>query len=150
MLIKISFISLITYFALLGFIAILCPVLEFHRNLSAPMCYNILSNFCHQIPSRCFWVFDSNVGLCSRCFSLYLSFVVCSILLLLFKNQGVIKYSKSVIICSIMVSPLIIDGVGELITHYISNNYIRSISGLLAGLGFALLGDDLLRGGKKK
>lgn len=145
---KILYIFLIVYFGSLVFISLLCPILEFQRSPLAPQSYGFLKNFCHQIPSRCLWILESNIGLCSRCFFLYLSFFIGSILLLIIKKQNLMSLKKTFLVFLLMVSPLIIDGTTQFVTNYLSNNFLRSISGLLGGFGFALLSINLFRGGK--
>jgi uncharacterized membrane protein len=142
--------SLVIYFGLLLLIALLCPIFEFQRSPLAPICYNFLKNFCHQIPSRCLWVLDSNVGLCSRCFSFYLSFIVWSIFLISSKKQYLINFKKTFPVGLTMVFPLIADGSVQLVTNYPGNNCLRLVTGILAGLGIALLGNNLFRTGRQK
>lgn len=69
-------------------LAIIVPSLEFQRIAFAQHIYWVLRLFCHQIPSRCFWIWGSNMGLCSRCFSLDTSFSLCII-----KHFLVIRHS---------------------------------------------------------
>ena len=93
---------------------------------------------------------DSNVGLCSRCFSFYLSFIVLSIFLISSKKQYLINFKKTFPVGLTMVFPLIADGSVQLVTNYPGNNCLRLVTGILAGLGIALLGNNLFRTGRQK
>lgn len=46
-------------------LSLLAPFLEYQRILLAQNIYELLRYLCHQIPSRCIWIWDSNIGLCS-------------------------------------------------------------------------------------
>lgn len=147
---KILYIFLIVYFGSLVFISLLCPILEYERSPSASICYSFLKNSCHQIPSRCLWILGSNMGLCSRCFSIYLSFLVISNFLFVTKKLNFMGLKKTALISLLLAFPLVIDGGTQLITDHLSNNWLRSITGMLAGSGFALLSTNFSKGGKWK
>ncbi|MGQ9723110.1 MAG: DUF2085 domain-containing protein [Candidatus Jordarchaeum sp.] len=140
---KIIYIFLIIHSGSLVFISLLCPLLEFQRNPLSSILYGFLRNFCHQIPSRCLWIFGSNMGLCSRCFSTYLSFLVISIYLL-FKNINSMNPKKVLLISLLLAFPLVIDIGSQFVTNYHSNTWLRLITGALAGISFALITANFL------
>ncbi|MEP9409883.1 MAG: DUF2085 domain-containing protein [Candidatus Brocadia sp.] len=118
-------------------LSIVAPYLEFQRIAIAQDIYQILRLLCHQIPSRCFWIWDSNLGLCSRCFCLFASFSLgIPVFFLLnkrLKRQYLFWFSVLLII------PIIVDGTISTVTKYMSNNIIRSVTGTLYGVGFCLI-----------
>ena len=118
-------------------LSILAPFLEFQRIAFAQHIYLILRLFCHQIPSRCFWIWDSNIGLCARCFSLFASVSFC-IPLFLWLNK---RLKKQYIFWSgvLLIIPIMVDGTIPIVTKDISNNITRSITGTLCGVGFCLI-----------
>jgi len=142
---KACYVTLAAFFGISVVISLLCPLLEFHRNSLAPTLYLFLRYSCHQIPSRCYWILGSNTGLCSRCFCLYMSFFVASILLCYLKSNVVMKFGKVCLVSFLLIFPLTIDGSIQFITTYHSNCALRSITGCLAGLGLAILSKNILR-----
>ena len=95
----------------------------------------ILGKICHQYPSRCLYVFGSNMGLCARCFSIYLSILISSVFYL-FLDINLKGYSR-LIMASILITPLIVDGITQHLHLQTSTNFVRVITGLMAGLGIS-------------
>lgn len=70
-------ISVKLVFLLLSFLLILCaicgPLLEHINQFDfAYFCYKFDGYFCHQLPTKCFWIFQRPMGLCARCTGIYL------------------------------------------------------------------------------
>lgn len=118
-------------------LSVIAPFLEYQRILFAQNIYDILRYLCHQIPSRCIWIWDSNLGLCSRCFSIFVSFSLCVPLFYMF--QGKLKKRYIIYSGTILILPVLIDGILSTVTRYISNNITRSVTGILCGIGFGLI-----------
>lgn len=118
-------------------LSILAPFLEYQRIPFAQSIYRILRSLCHQIPSRCFWIWDSNLGLCSRCFCLFAAFSLVLPFLFFFNK----KFKKKYILWPsiVLILPILIDGTISTLTRHISNNITRSITGTLCGVGFCLI-----------
>ena len=96
--------------------------------------YSVLRNICHQLPSRCFWIFGSNMGLCSRCFGIFLGLFLIGIYL---GTKGIRKnYWK---ISIILILPILIDGITQLKGIRYSNNLLRFITGFFCGAGSGLI-----------
>lgn len=120
-------------------LAIIAPYLEFQRIAFAQHIYWVLRLFCHQIPSRCFWIWGSNMGICSRCFSLDTSFSLCIIIMLYFKFYKILK-TKFMLYLGIITSlPLLVDGSLATLTNYTSNNFLRLVTGTLFGFGTGMI-----------
>lgn len=81
--------------------------------------------------------------LCSRCFGFYLSFLVgIGIVVALELFLGFLGGECAWWIIGqfiILQLPLVVDGLIQYLTIYVSNNYLRFFTGLLSGGGCALL-----------
>jgi uncharacterized membrane protein len=110
--------------------SILAPFLESRMISESYYFYSILRNFCHQLPSRCLWIFGSNMGLCSRCFGIFLGLFLIGVY---YGIKGKIKIYWKISI--IFVIPLLIDGITQIIGLRQSNNLLRLATGFLFGLG---------------
>jgi len=96
-----------------------------------------LRKICHQYPSRCFYIFGSNMGLCSRCFTTYLTI---SFYCIVFSFFDLKLRPKSKLIISIsLIIPLLIDGITQYYGFRQSNNFLRFITGMLAGSGLSII-----------
>lgn len=96
--------------------------------------YAILRNICHQLPSRCFWIFGSNMGLCSRCFGIFLGIFLIGIYLGI-KRINKIFWKSSIF----LMLPVLIDGITQLKGLWYSNNIIRFVTGFFGGIGAGIL-----------
>jgi len=110
--------------------SVLAPFLESKMIPASYYFYSILRNFCHQLPSRCLWIFGSNMGLCSRCFGIYLGIFLIGIYLGI---KAKIKINLKV--STIFMIPLLIDGITQSIGLRQSDNLLRFVTGFLFGLG---------------
>jgi len=110
--------------------SVLAPFLESKMISESYYFYSILRNFCHQLPSRCLWVFGSNMGLCSRCFGIFLGIFFVGIYSGIKKK---IQFNWKVSI--VFVIPLLIDGITQAIGLRHSDNLLRFVTGFLFGLG---------------
>lgn len=122
--------------AMLVISSLAAPVLESFRMPQAGIVYYCLKYICHQIPSRCFWILDSNAGLCARCFGVYLSFTLCFIFIF-FKMPSVsLKLRRFGVFLTV---PLLTDGLAATLTCYTSCNCVRFATGMLFGAGATIL-----------
>ena len=82
------------------------------------------------MPTRSIWVFETNMGLCSRCFGIYLSLLLVGTLRLINK-----KAKLNLVFATILFLPMLLDlstisfGLRE------GNNFVRFVSGFFAGTG---------------
>lgn len=97
----------------------------------------ILSGICHQYPSRSFYIFGSNVGLCARCFSTYFAILLFSIAYLFVSIK--IGWIRCLIIGLTLCVPLFVDGFTQYCHVRNSTNLIRTVTGLMAGVGIAII-----------
>lgn len=92
------------------------------------------SKICHQIPERSFFIRGKQLPLCSRCLSMYTSFFVSSVIILLnFTFFTSIQFDQMVMVLLFGISPLVIDGFTQFKNWRKSNQFLRSLTGILFG-----------------
>jgi len=96
-----------------------------------------LKKICHQYPSRSFYIFGSNMGLCARCFTTYLTLTFYCILFSFFDLE--LRFKSKLIISISLIIPLFIDGITQYYGLRYSNNFLRFITGVLAGSGLSII-----------
>lgn len=115
-------------------LSLLAPYLEYQRMELSGVLYAILRSFCHQIPTRSFWIFGSNIGVCSRDLGLYISFLLTWLLLVIrYRQRFFWKWGILLII------PILLDGITQNLGLRMSTNYLRFSTGILGGAGVAIL-----------
>lgn len=90
---------------------------------------------CHQLPERSLFIFGYQMAVCSRCFAIYVSFLIGGIAFWLIRNKlkpWDIKYY--VLFCI----PMAIDGFTQLFGFRESTNELRILTGGIFGLASAL------------
>lgn len=91
---------------------------------------------CHRIPRRTFQIRGRYFPVCSRCTGFYIGAASYFIYAYLFYVQ----YEWSLILMAFsMLVPAFLDGFTQLIDLRESNNILRFLTGLLGGLGLAIL-----------
>ena len=89
--------------------------------------------FCHRIPNRCLTIHGKTMPICSRCLGLIIGGIV-SLFAIFF-----ISFSYILLFLSpLLFLPLIFDGFTQLAKIRESNNILRLVTGLLAGIGIVL------------
>ncbi len=83
---------------------------------------------CHQMPERSFFFLGYQFPVCARCTGMIIGYAI-SIMFVPFLDINLILL---ITICI----PMVLDGVIQLKTKYVSNNYKRFITGVLFGYGF--------------
>lgn len=117
--------------------AVLTPYFEIKLMANEyQLTHSALARICHQFPSRCLYVFDANMGLCSRCFSVYSTLFLSSICFIFIETKTSWKRRSAIAIA--LTIPLIVDGITQLYNLRVSNNYIRLVTGIMAGLGISI------------
>ncbi len=122
------------FIAFLIVASLLAPYLE-HKGMEASQkIFAILGLLCHQRPTRCFWIFESPMGLCARCFPFYLSLLVTSFFVLHTNTRKILwKWGFPLLI------PILLDGISQQMGLRISTNFLRAITGLMGGVGIGIL-----------
>jgi len=114
--------------------SILAPFLESRMIADSYYFYEILRNICHQLPSRCIWIFGSNMALCSRCFGIFLGMFLIGIYLGV-KGENKIYWKSSIA----LIIPVLIDGITQIKGLRQSNNSLRFYTGFLGGVGAGVI-----------
>ena len=100
--------------------------------------YDILFPICHQYPTRSIWILGQPCGLCARCLGGYVGVVMLSLLYF----SGVLRRTNFGFFLVLSIS-LITFGVGDAVFKFVTgidgSNAWRFGTGLLGGLGFAIL-----------
>jgi len=118
--------------------AVLSPYFETNLMVREYQLTNsILGKICHQYPSRCFYLFGSNMGLCARCFSVYSTICIFCFLSVFFDMRASLK-SKYIIALSLCI-PLLLDGITQYCGLRESNNFFRLFTGFSAGVGISIV-----------
>ena len=120
-------------------IVLLSSIAQPLSNGNSKICYFISSSLnkliCHQYSPRCLHVYDMTTGICARCFAFYLSFAIISAFLLSANLKKITIHNKYFYI---MIFPLIVDGTSQMFQFRESNNSIRIITGILAGVAASI------------
>lgn len=122
------------FIAFLIVASLLAPYLEHKRMEVSQKIFAILGLWCHQRPTRCFWIFESPMGLCARCFSFYVSLLATGFSLLRINTRKILwKWGFPLLI------PILLDGISQQIGLRISTNFLRAMTGLMGGVGIGIL-----------
>lgn len=98
---------------------------------------------CHQLDERSWFICSAKLGVCVRCFATYVFFIPVGVALFIrplrtwIARRSFLRFVLPVWLGSL--SPLLIDGLLQLVTPWESTNLLRFITGGLAGVGTALL-----------
>ena len=91
---------------------------------------------CHRLPERTFRVNNWYLPVCSRCTGIYMGVFSYLTYAYLFN----IQYSNIIVFLAIlMVLPMLFDGITQFFGFRESNNILRFITGLIAGIGLLIL-----------
>ncbi len=93
--------------------------------------YSCGDRLCHQKAERSFFINDNQMPFCSRCTAIWLGFAIGLGFMVFYKIK---LDEKFLILILIGLAPIGIDGVGQLLKFWESNNLIRLISGVLIGI----------------
>lgn len=83
---------------------------------------------CHQMPERSFFIFGYQFPVCARCTGIIFGEI--------FALIGAIFFLPRFCLCIILMVPMLIDGIIQYKTKYLSNNIKRVCTGFLFGYGF--------------
>jgi uncharacterized membrane protein len=115
-------------------------------NMPSPLglIYGAGDRLCHQKADRSFFINENQMPFCSRCTAIWLGLAIGLCFMVFYKIELDEKFLFLIIIG---IVPIGIDGIGQLLNFWESNNIIRLITGLLAGivcgLAIALIVDEI-------
>ncbi|EPR44497.1 Protein of unknown function DUF2085, transmembrane [Desulfovibrio sp. X2] len=110
------------------------PVMEIMGLPASASVYAALHRFCHQLPSRCLFLGDSNLGLCERCFALYAAMALCSLPALLGRPRRLARPLPPPAL-ALGLLPCLLDGLASDVWGgpWTSTTASRLVTGALAG-----------------
>ncbi|HBT85919.1 MAG TPA: hypothetical protein DEF85_09545 [Clostridiaceae bacterium] len=101
-------------------------------------CSQLISKIpiCHRLPDRTFNIRGHYLPVCSRCTGFYIG----AFSYFIYVYFYYVQYTSSLIILAIlMLLPAFLDGFTQLLNFRISNNTLRLFTGLIGGVGLAIL-----------
>ena len=120
-------------FGLYAGLPLLAPLLmSWGWTRSANIIYFVYQFLCHQMPSRSFFFGRFQVGLCERDLALYGGACLAGVVFAVVRDR---VRPLPVPVWLILIAPLILDGVTQLLGLRSSTWQLRTITGLLAGVG---------------
>lgn len=91
---------------------------------------------CHRKPERSFFIKGFQFPVCARCTGFYMGLIIYFVYAYFF----FVNYTYSMMLFAILLLlPSIIDGSTQFIGNRESNNILRLITGLMGGLGLAII-----------
>ena len=98
--------------------------------------FNPINLICHRIPERTFKIRGVYFPVCARCTGFYIG----AFAYIFYAYFFYVNYTVYVLILAIlMMLPSVIDGFTQLLGSRISNNTLRFFTGLLGGVGLAVI-----------
>lgn len=114
-------------------IIFLAPFLKSRASGLNIFAYAVFTPICHQIPSRCFFLFGHPLAVCARCLGIYFGFLGGLGLYALKRGFQQISVPKTITFI-LVTAPLVIDALGNLLHIWNTSNWIRFLTGVLWGL----------------
>lgn len=116
---------------------ILAPLLEWKGvTFLSRAIYFIYSYFCHQSPSRSFFIFGYQMAYCQRDTAIYTSILAAGLVFALARKKVRPLSPRKMLLGLVLVSaPMVIDGGTQLFLVRESNWWLRTITGALFGAG---------------
>ena len=99
---------------------------------------SFLRYVCHQKPRRCLKFGSWRMPICARCTGFYGGLVLGSIAFGIWRYPVGLPWWVLAIAILSAISPMAVDGLSQILTKRESNNTLRLITGLLAGLAMGL------------
>lgn len=99
---------------------------------------------CHQRPERCFIINGKPMPICARCTGVYSGLIIGLLIPIIIPLIYSIDVNILFLILIISLIPMALDGVTQLIKIRESNNYLRFLTGFLAGMFLGVVFNWLL------
>jgi uncharacterized membrane protein len=85
-------------------------------------------SFCHQLPERSFFLNGKQFPVCARCTGIHIGYLSFPVFLF-----GI--FSLNLWLCILFILPTVIDGLTQAFLERESTNWLRFVTGLIAGIG---------------
>ncbi len=112
---------------------LLAPYLQSRSSGLAKFIYAVFAPTCHQIPSRCLYIFGYPLAVCARCFGIYSGFLLGTMFFPLIRGFSAPSLPSAKYIIAVSV-PIVIDAAGNFLGIWAGSNLIRLITGVLWGI----------------
>ena len=124
------FIGLVGFWILL---VVMTPVMMYFKfGLMSKILNFLFGTSCHQLSSRSLFIMGYQMPVCTRCFAIYFAFFIGCLVFQIggFKRNKIISRWWFLV----FILPMAIDGTTQLFRLRESNNYLRFLTGFLAGV----------------
>jgi len=91
---------------------------------------------CHQYEPRCLHLFGFTTGICARCFAFYLGSILTYLACIIASKKRHVSINQKLLF--LMLLPLVIDGSTQAILARESNNMLRIVTGIMAGVAVTI------------
>lgn len=121
-------------------LSLLAPYLEHAGHpISGLLIYKAFRLLCHQKPERCFYAFGHPMAVCSRCFSVYASFLTIGLAFAAWRALTKRHWEEIPLwMLGVLAIPMALDGLTQLVGLRESTQVLRTITGTLVGTGVGL------------
>jgi len=110
----------------------LAPFLKNQLPIVSDLIYAVYSPLCHQDSSRCFALFGYPLAVCTRCLGVYGGFLLGTCFYPLFRDLRTLSLPQKEVLIAISL-PIVIDAMGNLFHLWMTNEWIRLLTGILWG-----------------
>ena len=93
--------------------------------------YSAGDTLCHQKSERSLFINDNQMPFCARCTAIFLGLAIGIAFIMFFKIELDLKFLFLMLLGFV---PIGIDGVGQILGYWESNNFMRVLTGLLIGI----------------
>jgi uncharacterized membrane protein len=100
--------------------------------------YRFFSIFCHQLPWRSLFFDDIQCPVCARCLSIYVATAL-GLIFFRLKGFGAREFKMNWVLLALLFAPTGIDGTTQLFGLRESSNFLRLVTGVPYGLGYAYI-----------
>jgi uncharacterized membrane protein len=114
-------------------LSFLAPYLRSESDRLNHVIYAIFSPVCHQVPSRCLYVFGFPMAVCARCFGIYTGFLA-GVLLYPFLRGFKRLTIPDIRIFLCLSFPIVLDTAGNFASFWSTADWLRFIFGFLWGI----------------
>ncbi len=111
----------------------LAPYLKYISSKWHIYLYSFFAPLCHQIPSRCFFIFGHPLAVCARCLGIYLGFLIGLLICPLWRSLFLLTLPGKKIFVAFSL-PVLIDVLGNFLHFWESSKLIRCSLGFIWGI----------------
>lgn len=95
--------------------------------------YSVCAPLCHQIDSRCFYLWGCALPVCTRCLGIYIGFLVGSWSYPVIRGFSVLQLPRTKTLL-LLSAPIVLDKLGNFLSFWETGAWLRFTIGLLWGV----------------